>query len=246
MPKIEVTSSSSDRQFYQLKTYNLDNEEQVKVTDTYLQNAYMPTMKRLGISPIGVFKPKLNDGDTSHKILLLIPFNSLDQVQEIEDALVADSEHQRLGSSYIDAAYDAPTFKRIESVLMRSFVDMPEMKPSPLRGNRSERIYELRSYESSTEAIYRNKVEMFNAGGEVTLFDRIGSNAVFYGEVISGPKMPNLMYMTTYENQESRDAHWKTFVDSPEWAALKVRPEYQNNVSLNEKTFLYPTSYSDY
>ncbi len=203
-------------------------------------------MKRLGISPIGVFKPRSNDGETSHKILLLLPFNSLNQVQEIEDALVADSEHQKLGAAYINAAHDAPTFNRIESVLMRAFVDMPQMRPSPLRGNRSERIYELRSYESATEAIYRNKVEMFNAGGEVTLFDRIGSNAVFYGEVISGANMPNLMYMTTYENQESRDAHWKTFVDSPEWAKLKVRPEYQNNVSLNEKTFLYPASYSDY
>jgi hypothetical protein len=36
-------------------------------------------------------------------------------------------------------------------------------------------------------------------GGEVPLFVRLGFNAVFYGEVIVGSHMPNLMYMTTFE-----------------------------------------------
>ena len=203
-------------------------------------------MKRHGVSPIGVFKPRVTNDEKKHRIVLLLPFNSLDQVQQVEDALNTDAEYLRSGDMYINAAYDQPTFNRISSVLMRAFTDMPQMKPSPLEGPREERIYELRSYESATEAIYRNKVDMFNAGGEITLFDRIGSNAVFYGEVISGASMPNLMYMTTYANQESRDEHWKTFVASPEWTLLKALPQYQNNVSLNEKDFLYPTSYSDY
>jgi hypothetical protein len=33
---------------------------------------------------------------------------------------------------------------------------------------------------------------------------------VFYAEVLSGLRMPNLMYMTSFENKEDRDAHWKT------------------------------------
>ena len=106
--------------------------------------------------------------------------------------------------------------------------------------------YELRSYEAPTEEYYKRKVDMFNAGGEVILFDRLGFNAVFYAEVLSGPTMPNLMYMTTHENQETRDANWKNFVDSPEWTKLKVMPKYQNTVSKNVTLFLYPTEYSDY
>ena len=47
---------------------------------------------------------------------------------------------------------------------------------------------------------------LLTPGGEIILFDRLDFNAVFYGEVISGSKMPNLMYMTTFDNQESRDA----------------------------------------
>jgi hypothetical protein len=42
----------------------------------------------------------------------------------------------------------------------------------------------------------------------------------FYGKVISGAKMPNLMYMTSFSNQESRDAHWKAFLASAEWKEL--------------------------
>ena len=86
---------------------------------------------------------------------------------------------------------------------------------------------------------------MFN-DGEGALFDRLGFNAVFYGEVISGSTMPNLMYMTTFENKASRDEHWKAFSTAPEWEKLKVMPKYQNNVSKNDTRFLTPTEYSDY
>ncbi|MEI7587606.1 NIPSNAP family protein [Runella sp.] len=114
-----------------------------------------------------------------------------------------------------------------------------------LNGPKNERIYELRSYESYTEKIYQNKVKMFNAGGEVKLFSRLGFNAVFYGDVISGSHMPNLMYMTTFENKASRDAHWKAFVDSEAWKKLIADPQYMNNVSKNTSYFLYPAEFSD-
>jgi hypothetical protein len=129
---------------------------------------------------------------------------------------------------------------------MQAFRLAPVMQLPALSGPREKRIYELRSYESATEKIYRNKVEMFNEGGEITLFKRLGFNAVFYADVISGPKMPNLMYMTSFEDKASRDAHWKTFVDDPEWKRLSGLPQYQKNVSHADIIFLRPTVYSDY
>ncbi len=86
---------------------------------------------------------------------------------------------------------------------------------------------------------------MFNAGDEVGLFKRLGFNAVFYGEVIAGSTMPNLMYMTTFESQASRDEHWKAFGQDPQWKTLSAMPEYQHNVSKNVTLFFRPTSYSD-
>jgi hypothetical protein len=48
---------------------------------------------------------------------------------------------------------------------------------------------------------------MFNEGGEIELFKRLNFNAVFYASVISGSRMPNLMYMTSYESKADRLAY---------------------------------------
>jgi len=109
----------------------------------------------------------------------------------------------------------------------------------------NERVYELRSYEGYTENIFKNKVKMFNDGDEIGLFKRLEFNAVFYAEVISGSRTPNLMYMTTFANLTSRDEHWKAFVNDDQWKTLKAMPEYQHNVSKINIYLLHPTAYSD-
>lgn len=242
----ESTASVAQREFYQLKTYTLANDAQVAMTDQYLQAAYIPGLKKQGIAAVGAFKPRPAEGDSLKQIWVLVPFASMDQFLAHEPKLLADPAYMTAGSAYLNAPYDQPPYLRIESVLLEAFPDMPMMATPKLDGPRADRVYELRSYESATEAIHRNKVDMFNAGGEVKLFDRLGFNAVFYASVLSGDKMPNLMYMTTFSDQASREEHWNAFRDAPEWLKLKAMPEYQNNVSHIDIHFLYPTEYSDY
>lgn len=239
-------AGAQTQEYYQLKTYSFASEAQEKLTDDYLENAFIPALKKLDIQNIGVFKPRPTDSVTPKKTYVLIPFASLVQFRLLDDALSANEAYKANGETYLEAAHDKAPYQRIESVLMKAFVDMPKMQASRLDGPRQDRIYELRSYESATEELYKKKVDMFNAGGEVTLFDKLGFNAVFYAEVLSGGHMPNLMYMTTHANQEAKDANWKAFVDSPEWNKLKVMPKYQNTVSHIDILFLYPTKYSDY
>ncbi len=57
--------------------------------------------------------------------------------------------------------------------------------------------------------------------------------------------MPNLMYMTTFENKASRDEHWKAFSADADWKKVSALPEYQHNVSKNDTMFLTPTDYSE-
>lgn len=233
-------------EFYELKTYTLVSDNQETLMDEYLSTAYLPALKKLGLKDIGVFKSRSEEGDSTLRIYVLIAMNDLNKLSAIEDIIMIDTEFQQSAKAFLNAPNDAAPYQRQSTTIMKAFSDMPLMKPSPLTGPRKERIYELRSYESATEAKYRNKVDMFNAGGEVKLFETIGSNAVFYGEVISGPAMPNLVYMTTYENEQSQKDHWKAFVDSPEWQKMKTLPEYQDNVSHIDIDLLYPTEYSDY
>ena len=150
-----------------------------------------------------------------------------------------------LNSSFLDAAYNASPFVRMESIVLKAFPMMPSVNIPSLTGNKTERVYELRSYESATQKLYRQKVKMFNVGGEVALFKRLNFNAVFYGEVIAGSRMPNLMYMTSFNNRADRDEHWKKFGDDAEWKKLKDIPEYAYTVSRNETILLNPAEFSE-
>jgi hypothetical protein len=87
---------------------------------------------------------------------------------------------------------------------------------------------------------------MFNVGDEIGLFKRLNFNAVFYSEVISGSRMPNLMYMTTFNNKADRDKHWDAFGSDPQWKTLIAKDEYKNNVIHADMIFLHPTEYSDF
>lgn len=241
-----VTAQKEKREFYEIKTYKLKDKAQEAKVDAFLKDAYLPALHKAGIKNIGVFKPLETDSTFGKRIVVLIPFNSLDQFAKISDLLNADKPFNLSGKEYLDAVYTNPPYERIESVLLRAFTGMTQMEVPALTGSRVERIYELRSYESATEKIYRNKVQMFNQGDEVGLFKRLGFNAVFYADVISGSRMPNLMYMTTFANQASHDDHWKAFVDDPYWKKLSAMPEYQHNVSKINIYLLRPTGYSDY
>lgn len=239
-------SAKDKREFYQLKIYTFTNDQQQQVTEQYLREAYLPSLKTMGIGPIGIFKKRLSENDSINQIFVLLPFSSLGQFDQLEKSRYEDTKHLTAGRDYLNAPFDTPPYDRIETIMLRAFEDMPKMRPSPLTSPRADRIYELRSYESATEKIFANKVDMFNAGGEIALFDKLKFNAVFYSEVIAGPKMPNLMYMTTHADSASRAENWKNFVDSPDWKEMSSLEKYQNNVSHIDITFLYPTEYSDY
>ncbi len=238
-------SAAPAREYYELRTYLLKSAEQEKMMDDYLQNALLPALKRSGIKTIGVFKPLSNDTASIKKIMVLVPYKNMEQVLAMASKLEKDKDYLEKGKGYIDAVYNNPAYLRMERILMKAFPDQPVLKLPKLKSSKSERVYELRSYESASEKIYRNKVQMFNEGGEIPLFERLNFNAIFYAEVLFGDKMPNLVYMTSFENMDDRNAHWKTFSDDPEWKILSKKPEYQNNVSKNTITYLRATEYSD-
>lgn len=236
----------ANREFYQLKLYHFSDEEQEAALDDYLSRAYIPALHRAGIEMVGAFKPIGNDTATDKRIYILLPISSPDQLIPLSEKLQLDPEYVRLSRSYREAPYDDPPYDRIESMVLRAFSMAPVMTIPHFKSEKKERVYELRSYESATEKLHQNKVHMFNEGGEISLFERLGFNAIFYGEVVAGSRMPNLMYMTSFENMKERDAHWQAFRVDSEWKILSAKPEYQNNVSRNEQILTHPAEYSDF
>ena len=234
------------REYYELRVWRYHTHGQEILIDQFLEKAFLPALHRMGISGVGVFKPIETDTVFKNRVYVLIPASSLSKLMEVNQAIMKDVQLAQDGSSYLNAVPPELPFDRIESTILTAFRGKTQMTKPKLNQPRSGRIYELRSYEGPTERLYENKVKMFNAGDEIGLFERLQFNAVFYGEVLVGSKMPNLMYMTTFEDMKSRDAHWALFVDDPQWKKLKDMSEYQHNVSKIEIYLLHPTAYSDY
>ncbi|KQR70107.1 NIPSNAP family containing protein [Pedobacter sp. Leaf176] len=227
--------------YYQIKIYHLKTPAQEAVVDAYLKNAFIPAAHRAGIQNVGVFKPIAKD-TLEQLIYVFIPFKRMDDFLKLNETLTKDAQYLQAGSAYLNAAYNEAPYTRIESTLLKAFSAMPGYAVPNLSLPKSERVYELRSYEAATENLSANKIGMFN-DYEVAIFTKLDFNAVFYGQVISGSKMPNLMYMTSFNNKADRDKHWAAFGD--DYKKISGLPQYQHNVSKNVTLFLYPADYSD-
>ncbi|MDX9725556.1 MAG: NIPSNAP family protein [Bacteroidales bacterium] len=244
---VAAFSAPPDKQmFYELKIYRLKDPAKNAVFDRYLKDAYIPAMHRAGIPSVGVFKPVEADTAYGKMVYVFVPYKTMDQFGQVLTALENDPVYKEAGREFLDAPYSDPPFTRYESILMKAFAFMPEYKLPSFSTPRSERIYELRTYGSWTEELATKKIHMFNEGGEMEIFEKIGSNAVFYGQVIVGSERPRLLYMTTYENMQSQKEHWAAFSKHPDWLSLREKKEYANTVIKAIPYLLHPTDYSDF
>lgn len=242
-----ANAKTPEKDYYAIQVYHFKGNDQQMALDEYFKNTYLPALHRAGIKKIGVFKPIANDTAQMKSMYVFIPFRALRDWEKLPQVLEKDAVYTSAARAFTDAVSEKKPFERLETILLDAFPMHTQFKLSDLSNPLSERIYELRSYESPTLHLYKTKVRMFNDGGEIALFKRLGFNAIFYANVLSGGKMPNLMYMTTFKNMAEHDAHWKAFVESPEWKKLTVMPEYENKVSVShiDSILMHPADYSD-
>jgi hypothetical protein len=240
---IDAKDRNSD--FYQIKIYHLKNDNQLQATEKYLENVCLPALHRFGIKNIGVFKPVNNDTASDKLIYVLIPFTNINAWTKISAQLEKDAVYQSAAKNFLNADAKNPPYARIESILLKAFPGQPHLV-LPKQKNK-ERVFELRSYESPTESLFRKKMAMFN-NGEIEIFSRLGFNPVFYAEVISGSRMPNLMYLPVFNSVEERNDQWKKFGADAAWKRISAIPENENNVSVShiDSIIMHATDYSDY
>lgn len=231
--------------FYQIKVYHLKSQEQLSRVDGYLKDALLPALHRFGVKNVGVFKPISNDTATDKQVYLFIPFSSDDAWLSISNKLEKDDTYLNAAKSFLTAPADDAPFTRIESILMEAFPGQPHLVVPA--SNNPDRVFELRSYESPTDHLHKKKMDLFNTGGEISIFNRLGFNPVFYGRVVSGSHMPNFMYMPIFENVQKRDEQWKTFVADPVWKDISTRPENENKLAVShiDSIPMHAADYSD-
>ena len=235
-------AQDSSREFYELRTYEMPTGNRKVVLNEYLEKACIPAMNRLGVKPVGVFT--VVAGSNALNLFVLIPYPSLEHFLSAPARLAADAEYQKAAGTYLSASIDNPAYTRYESTLLWAFKNVPRVRvPAETTGNQP-RLFELRVYESHSEAAALKKIEMFNEGGEIGIFDRVGLRSVFFGQTLVGRRQPNLVYMTVHQDMVAREKTWEAFRNSPDWKALSSNPVYANTVSATTVVFLRPAAYS--
>jgi hypothetical protein len=239
-------AAQAQKDIYEIRVFKMTAAAQVDLTDNFLKNVYLPAMHRLGFKSIGVFKPIANDTAALKQVVVITPYVSLDVWRKTKSNLNTDSIYNVEGKFFLDADTAHLPYDRVESTLLEAFPDQPKLIPTSLRSVPNA-IYELRSYESPTKALHMIKVDMFNEGGEIKLFKSLGFQAVFYADVLSGSRMPNLVYMVVFADAAAREEKWKNFGSSDKWKDISTDPKYRNNISVNhiDSWLMHRASYSD-
>ncbi len=238
--------TASPREFYLIQIYHCSTNKQIQGIDAYLQNTYLPYLHKTGIKKVGVFAPITNDTAVDKKLYVWIPMHSLKVLDELDqdlEQLDPMGKNEIVDLEYADSSLP---YNRVERIVTKSFKYQTQFEKNSSLTKSPDRIYEYRSYESPTENAHLRKVHMFNEGGEITLFKRLNFNAIFYSKAIVGDRMPNLIYMTSFNNMADRDEHWKAFGASPEWQSISNMPKYMKSVNRNETVLMTARMYADF
>ena len=232
------------RQFYELRTYVLGEDGDHSLIDAYLSKALIPALGRLGAGPVGVFteagtpKPLKKPRPPMMHVLITYPRPGVWLSSEAK--LSRDQAYKDAAKPYLRTPKNKPAYARIKSRVFRAFAAFPQIK---VGDTSSDRVFEMRTYDSYSEAKHKLKVEMFNRH-ELGVFDNVGFRSVWYGQALAGENLPSLTYMLRYRDLEERTQQWQKFRADPGWLELKGRKRYANTVSAIESVYLKPTSYS--
>lgn len=237
-------ASQSGRLLLELRTYRFKSPDKQEAYERFLKDAAVPAFNQAGVEPVGVFKPTAKDNPDLKlpadptDLYVLLPHKSWDSVLGLESRLAADKAFQKAGESVLATPKSDPAYTRFDSTLLLAFQGSPTVKAPP---KSSDRLFELRTYQSHDEERARNKVEMFNKG-EFPVFDRAGMPGVFFGSAVVGSALPQLTYMIVHEDPQDVKKHWGAFFADPAWKQLSGNPSYKDNVSKVIDLFLRPSA----
>jgi hypothetical protein len=218
----QVTESRS-REFYQIRRYSLVSGPQTKVTESYLKDALIPALVKMGMGPVGAFR--LDVGPETPVFYVLIPGNSSAALIELDLRLAKDGDFLKAAEPFWSAPATAPAFERVEYSMLAAFEGWPKLVTPPSTATKAKRIFQLRTYESPSYKDHVRKVEMFNSG-EFEIFKSAGCNPVFFGDTLAGSRMPSLTYMLSFSNLAELDARWEIFRNDPAWKKMSADPRY--------------------
>ena len=227
---------AQDKDFYELKVYQLTSRGSVNQLSKYYKEAVVPFLNSRN-GKVGAYQEY--GMEEPPKVYVLQAFKTPEDYFNATIEMRSNKEFLDAAEWFYNIPADRPVYERYETFLATAFDSITRLKmPDNNAG-----LYELRTYESYNEEAGQRKVKMFN-DEELPLFEKVGLHPVFFGQLIAGGLMPALVYMLWFKDMEQREANWQKFGSSDEWNVMKNKEIYADTVSKVRKKFLTPLEFS--
>ncbi|MDR1645264.1 MAG: NIPSNAP family protein [Tannerellaceae bacterium] len=227
---IASPAQTSSKEIYEWRIYSLT--EGNTSLDAFYQQTLIPAYNRQNIT-VGAFAPHTKTDQEQRFYLFVYP--NLAAFHKAKQTLWQDETFRKEAQPFYNASASQPAYSSFETFLCEAFDRVPRL----IRPDQSRTLFEFRNYKSPNEEANQRKVKMFNAD-EIAIFDQVGIHSVCYGEVLAGPRMPSLIYLTWYADEPARNEAWRKFAAHPDWARIRVLPEYAHTATDNRNLLLSP------
>lgn len=231
-----TAKNAPKKEIYEWRIYTLNGDG--KSLDTFFEETLFPAYQRKQIKAAAfkLYKPKEGEKEQRHVALI---YPDIETYLTVKKTIWDDATFRQQAQPFFDTTAPNPLYSNFEAYLCEAFDKIPvHRKPDP-----SRTLFEIRIYHSPNEEANQRKIGMFNKE-EIDLFDKVAINSVFYGEILSGPRMPALLYLTWYKDEPTRKEAWDKFRVHPDWKQMSGRPEYAHTATNNQSIFLSPLPYS--
>ncbi len=221
LPSMGLTQNSNHETtkpcIYLMETYYLRNGSQPARLRDYLSQTALPALAKVHNSPVVVLE-SLAASQMPH-VVMILGFRSVEEFWGVRGKLNQDRELVKAFEAWQSGSEKA--FESQENRLLEAASYSPEIA-APDPAPKSPRVFELRVYHTPSWRHLNGLHERF-AGPEIKLFHKSGIHPILYATTVVGPDMPNLTYLTPFEDLAAREKAWDAFNADPEW--LKARQE---------------------
>jgi hypothetical protein len=232
----QASTSEPGKEIYEWRAYTLTGDG--TELDNFYKNVLIPAYNRKGIT-VGAFKLFKEEEQEMRHFVFIYP--DICTYREVSVEIWNDVAFTSAAQGFFDATApkEMNLYTNFETYLSEAFCKIPvHRKPDS-----GSTLFEIRIYWSPNEEANKRKVKMFNED-EIDIFDDCGINSVFYGDILAGPKMPALLYLTWYKDEPTRTEAWRKFGGHPEWKRIRGLQEYANTATNNASILLSPMPYS--
>jgi len=233
----QTTPAKRTRIFVQQNYLLKIGPQGARLTD-YLSKTYLGALAKVHTGPTLVLEATL----ATHlpQVTVFTGYQSVEEMWSVRAKLDGDQA--------LEAATDAweaeTPFENITSSLLRVGDYSPELAPLNPQPT-TPRVFEMRIYHAPTWKNMRGLEWRFREG-EVRILTKVGAAPILFAPTVIGADVPNMTWITAFENEAARDKAWAAFSADPEWQKLSAesRQRYGDNPTVRQIFLFRAAAYS--